>query len=652
MLNVPCFTLRDSTERPSTLIHERGTNQLIAKISDVVLQESRGRMEMCDGESSKRINQQLVAITIKNNLDTTKPEHDAYIKALKTVYEIPMWYVQGETFSRTKKRELVINKQILTVDLPSIWSLSLSANTTYQLHTLNGIIQSQLSLFAYKEYDTSIIEYCANVIVSWFDNNEKAQYPIRNAINPNWQDMAAAKRLDNILLVYELVVRYGIPTDRERFRVEILYHIKWLQLHLADVRRVRRNHVLFIARSALLGSSVYIKYFGQLEEDYVSNSVLRFYRTVTTQVDITDALSREHSTNYHILYYRQISGFCRVLDANPEVLRGASAETASQCAMLQRLSHRMYESLNYFVYPSTRFVQIGDTDDKRTNYEFGECAPLREFRGAGYIVYKRQHIYLSLSASCHSRFHKHMDELSVNYFNECPVLVEGGRYSYEDFKLTDERRAYDKWRCSYFLSQRSKNGVTIDDRYFCFNSSEDTGRMKEEPSVPGSTTIETYNESYGYGSGIVNSLVRDDGVTMTATNPILWRFQDVQHTRNVSLRGSNILLVQDRLVASGSMEHSSTRHFHFHPDWELLGVVKNIASFKHKSSHRTLEFTDSSGGRIEYYFGQETPFIQGFTSSHELHKTPAPTLEVTNYFVGSATLVCTITISTGVTVEK
>ena len=36
-LDIPCFTLRENTERPSTLIENNGTNQLISKISEIEL---------------------------------------------------------------------------------------------------------------------------------------------------------------------------------------------------------------------------------------------------------------------------------------------------------------------------------------------------------------------------------------------------------------------------------------------------------------------------------------------------------------------------------------------------------------------------------------------------------------------------------------
>tara|TARA_B110000971_G_scaffold15912_3_gene14713 strand:+ start:253 stop:2166 length:1914 start_codon:yes stop_codon:yes gene_type:complete len=54
-LDIPCFTLRENTERPSTLIENNGTNQLISKISDIKLKKCKGSMKLWDGESSKEI---------------------------------------------------------------------------------------------------------------------------------------------------------------------------------------------------------------------------------------------------------------------------------------------------------------------------------------------------------------------------------------------------------------------------------------------------------------------------------------------------------------------------------------------------------------------------------------------------------------------
>ena len=59
-LDIPCFTLRENTERPSTLIENNGTNQMIHKISEIELKECKGSMDLWDGYSAARINQVLI----------------------------------------------------------------------------------------------------------------------------------------------------------------------------------------------------------------------------------------------------------------------------------------------------------------------------------------------------------------------------------------------------------------------------------------------------------------------------------------------------------------------------------------------------------------------------------------------------------------
>jgi len=61
-LDIPCFTLRENTERPSTLIENKGTNQLISKISNINVQECKNRMTLWDGKSSYKILKEILKI--------------------------------------------------------------------------------------------------------------------------------------------------------------------------------------------------------------------------------------------------------------------------------------------------------------------------------------------------------------------------------------------------------------------------------------------------------------------------------------------------------------------------------------------------------------------------------------------------------------
>jgi UDP-N-acetylglucosamine 2-epimerase (non-hydrolysing) len=66
-LDIPCFTLRENTERPSTLIENNGTNQMIHKISEIELKPCKGSMELWDGKSSY-----IIQEVIKNLINLNK----------------------------------------------------------------------------------------------------------------------------------------------------------------------------------------------------------------------------------------------------------------------------------------------------------------------------------------------------------------------------------------------------------------------------------------------------------------------------------------------------------------------------------------------------------------------------------------------------
>ena len=202
-------------------------------------------------------------------------------------------------------------------------------------------------------------------------------------------------------------------------------------------------------------------------------------------------------------------------------------------------------------------------------------------------------------------------------------LIEGGRYSYDDYNPKNEN---ERWRNTYFLSQRSKNSIVIDDNYFSFRK----------------ILIQLDNKSYTYTSGITSLEIKDSSVFIEGKNPLLSQMQNVEHNRKVILDENNRLLVEDNLVSKDDKEHKTTRHFHFHYEWEFIEIIKNKVIFKHKISNKMLEFEDLSNGKITYYCGQEKPFIQGFTSDYEHHKIENPTIEIVNNFKGECLFVCSL----------
>ena len=76
-LDIPCFTLRENTERPSTLIENHGTNQMIHKISEIELKECKGSMDLWDGDASIYILHQFKIIfrTLSHNNHITPHDY-------------------------------------------------------------------------------------------------------------------------------------------------------------------------------------------------------------------------------------------------------------------------------------------------------------------------------------------------------------------------------------------------------------------------------------------------------------------------------------------------------------------------------------------------------------------------------------------------
>ena len=96
-LDIPCFTLRENTERPSTLIENNGTNQLIRRVREIELKPCKGSMDLWDGVSSLRINTILnrdFTLTTIDNLKATSIQLiHSFEKPKKVSYSVSFGYI-------------------------------------------------------------------------------------------------------------------------------------------------------------------------------------------------------------------------------------------------------------------------------------------------------------------------------------------------------------------------------------------------------------------------------------------------------------------------------------------------------------------------------------------------------------------------------
>ena len=104
-LDIPCFTLRENTERPCTLIENQGTNQLIKKISEIELKKL----------NYKKSNSNIVnsSINILNILLVKKKYYDDFYNIFGGDYKIYNFFVD-DCHQKNVKDEIFEFKNYLT----------------------------------------------------------------------------------------------------------------------------------------------------------------------------------------------------------------------------------------------------------------------------------------------------------------------------------------------------------------------------------------------------------------------------------------------------------------------------------------------------------------------------------------------------------
>ena len=157
-LDIPCFTLRENTERPSTLIENHGTNQLIHKISEINLKECKGSMDLWDGKSSIKIYEKLYNVYDESTLVNSK----FIIKKFYKEYFLKL-HLDKIDFYEKLRFSAIINE-----------TLNDNWNNLLNIGTGHGVIEKLLDL-KFNLEDKKVI----SMDISWFDNlifNDKIEY--------------------------------------------------------------------------------------------------------------------------------------------------------------------------------------------------------------------------------------------------------------------------------------------------------------------------------------------------------------------------------------------------------------------------------------------------------------------------------------------
>tara|TARA_B110000858_G_scaffold126305_1_gene143858 strand:+ start:661 stop:2889 length:2229 start_codon:yes stop_codon:yes gene_type:complete len=186
-LDIPCFTLRENTERPSTFIENFGTNQLISKISDIELKECKGSMVLWNGFSSNNLKNILFAL-----------------KKYKVNYDLNF--------------DLLLERPVIDIDLSE--STKYLKNKTVLVTGGGGSIGSEIVI--------QLLTYnIQNIIV--IDNCEQNLFNIENEVRNRFSDSKVRFFLKNINDTKSIIDIYYLYKPNVVFHAAAYKHVPMLE---------------------------------------------------------------------------------------------------------------------------------------------------------------------------------------------------------------------------------------------------------------------------------------------------------------------------------------------------------------------------------------------------------------------------------------
>ena len=270
-LDIPCFTLRDNTERPSTLIKNNGTNQLINKISEIEFKKCKGSMDLWDGKSSKRlfvilkqkINSLRVAVGyahsgkniggVRRYIENIQKLSRHNVTLYPSYENDALWRENYDMQVRTdyrnneikaKQQEIFDNHDVFHSNVDPIW-IKLCEEAQKQgklwIHTYHNIYMAE------DEPDGKLLQWQQEINDIQFNIASKANYKL--CVGEWLVDECKKRNIDSIF------VPNFIPTDKlstiklNNFKNK--YQLKEFILFSGDVS-VRKNCVEFIKTAKLL----------------------------------------------------------------------------------------------------------------------------------------------------------------------------------------------------------------------------------------------------------------------------------------------------------------------------------------------------------------------------------------------------------------
>ncbi|HYE43291.1 MAG TPA: heparinase II/III family protein [Caulobacteraceae bacterium] len=394
---------------------------------------------------------------------------------------------------------------------PIDWSFKDEATRSfnYHLHALD-MIDPLLAADSAGLTTEGYFERAFAVAVDWARVNSDADAP---GVSPMaWYDMAIGLRAYRMAYVYDEARRRGVGSDEER---ELLRRaMDAHRRHLAGDEgfAAHSNHGLYQACGQLAMARRLSDMPGMAE---AADQARRRLAAVIDAQFTEEGVHKEHSPGYHL----------RVL----QTLTGAEKAGLLDTPELAGTVQRARDALTWFVKPSGRLVNFGDTDEAKANLpRTGMGQGLKTFAASGYFVARQLGSYLAQTLAYHSRTHKQADDLSFVWCEQGrDILVDAGRYGYRG---------------------KTKAGDPLWNKGFWYG---DPKRVFVE-STHAHNTVEVDGQSYDrrkdkpYGSALVAAGQTEDGLVYSLGEAS--HVAQGVHRRLLILSHGRWLLVVDRIA--------------------------------------------------------------------------------------------------------
>lgn len=479
----------------------------------------------------------------------------------------------------------------LKIRLPFDWNGTdpTDRNWMFQLHAWR-MLDPYLHLMVKDGGERRSFKRCVMVIRDWTRDN------ILGKAGPfTWYDMSTGIRASKLALMARAGPAYCLNlTEIEGFD-------KMLTQHFAELTNPKKlssgNHGLFQMQGLKSLAAAFPSH--PKSKDAAVYAIRKMIDLIKSQMG-EYGIHTEHSPDYHFMASRRIN-----------IILNSPDWQIPEMDFARSLMMKSEKAKPWLLDAKSRTPPLGDSNQtvikaaRPPLYEW----PHKEGKNSlgaildGYALVRsspeipiKKSSYLFLTATYHSRSHKHDDCLSLIWHEGGEeILIDPGKYAYQK----DEFR-------SYFVSRRAHNTLEFD----------------------GKGGVESTSRPYGSGMRDVvplshNAWLIEAEAPCSPTGEV--------HRRRVLFQPGRRLIVFDRVIPQDDQEHRYTLWWHF-PQSAQIEFEQDTCIVKGLAENRVLrmQYVSTAGKMVpKTYKGEVEPRVQGWISPSYLERVPAPVLGVT-----------------------